>query len=100
MSDSYISTKEIAEFVKPQRDRPAPEQRHDNTKAEAKRIGALLLTIPFFDLVFFFVRVFFALFFATIIYVVFWWVIVLLTLGSGAALKQIILSLIQVVYSL
>ena len=64
-----------------------------DTKAEAKRIGALLLTIPFFDLILFCLRMFFALFFATILWVIFWYVFIVVlgnAIGKGGALRSIL----------
>lgn len=55
-------------------------------RAEARRIGRLLNRIPFFSLVWFFVRIGFAVFFASLLYVLCWWLITAATVGGSASL--------------
>lgn len=53
---------------------------------EARRIGLLLNRIPFLSLIWFFVRIGFAVFFASIVYVFCWWLITAATVGGSASL--------------
>lgn len=53
---------------------------------EARRIGRLLNRIPFLSLIWFFVRIGFAVFFASIVYVFCWWLITAATVGGSASL--------------
>ncbi len=55
-------------------------------RAEARRVGRLLNRIPFFSLVWFFVRIGFAVFFASLLYVLCWWLITAATVGGSASL--------------
>jgi len=89
MSHPYLSTQEIADLVKQQSARPAqPGDLGDDElvaiKAEARRVGALLVAIPFWSMVVFSIRVFFALTLAGLLYTLLWWIIDLVLLGGGA----------------
>lgn len=44
----------------------------------------LLVRIPFLDMMFFFVRVFFALFFATLVYLFLWWLLLFASAGPAS----------------
>ena len=64
-------------------------------RAEARRIGRLLVRIPFLDMMFFFVRVFFALFFATLVYLFLWWLLLFASAGAGFSLLHVLARLMQ-----
>lgn len=62
-------------------------------RAEARRIGRLLNRIPFFSLVWFFVRLGFALFFASLLYVLCWWLVIAAGAGSSYSLLMFLARL-------
>lgn len=104
--DPYVSTETLRQLCQPTsatRPEPAPplDNREtvapelDSIKIDAKRVGMLLVRIPFLDMMFFFVRVFFALFFATLVYLFLWWLLIAASAGAGFSLLHVLARLMQ-----
>lgn len=102
--DPYVSTTtmdDLKSSVHAPWQPPASEDTADQDAAlaairdDARRIGRLLVRIPFLDMMFFFVRVFFALFFATLVYLFLWWLLIAASAGAGFSLLHVLARLMQ-----
>lgn len=103
-ADPYISTTTMDDLQSPPQaqrqappldDREAVDPELEGIKIDARRIGMLLVRIPFLDMMFFFVRVFFALFFATLVYLFLWWLLIAASAGAGFSLLHVLARLMQ-----
>ena len=99
-ADPYISTTEIQELVAPEPATPkqaAPAQGYynsDATRAEGRRLGAVLMAIPVFDMIGFAFKGMFAFFMASAVYTFLLAIVLMIAFGGPGGMRLMLLRML------